>query len=86
MSGGHFDYKCFEISDFANILKVELSKKSVRKLYQFSLETLANLKEAQKIIKQAGNLAYQVEWLMSSDTGEDWFNKKFKRIMRRDKK
>jgi len=82
MSGGHFDYKCFNISQFADDLGDEIDKnddKSVDKYgdtrgYGFDKKTMENLIIAQQVIAVAGKLAREVEWLYSGDHGEDSFN------------
>ena len=77
MSGGHFDYKCFEIRGFADDLRNELETNE----HSYSEETLERLKVAQAIIGKAAQLAYEIEWLFSGDTGEVTFAKRFESIV-----
>ena len=88
MSGGHFEYKCFDISRFAQDLQAELlvnydtSKGEwgdVRGM-NFSPETMVRLRETQEVIAKAGELAHAVEWLYSGDYGEDTFNDVFDKM------
>ena len=81
MSGGHFDYGCFRISQFADELQHEIeinNDETVdgygdRRGYGFSEETLLRLRESQRIIATAGKLAREIEWLYSGDHGEESF-------------
>lgn len=89
MSGGHYDYLCHFIREFADKLRLDLTCRNIKKLkneYKFLEQTIENMKKTEKIIRAAGDLAYSIEWLMSSDTGQDDFNKDFNKIMRRLKK
>jgi len=89
MSGGHFDYKCFIISQFAEELQHAIEINSDDSLGEygtpigacFSDGTLFRLKRAQQIIDTAGNLAKEIEWLYSGDHGDDSFNKLFDKII-----
>lgn len=82
MSGGHFDYNCFRISQFADDLQHEIdlnddetsNKFGDRRGYHFAPDTLRRLKIAHCIIEKAGRLAKEIEWLYSSDHGEGTFN------------
>ena len=81
MSGGHFDYGCFRISQFADELQHEIDTNDDESLNDwgekrgrgFSPETMFRLRTAQKIIETAGKLAREVEWLYSGDHGEESF-------------
>lgn len=73
MSGGHFDYSCFRISQFVEELQHELDTNETRA--ELSDDTIKVLKECQKIIEKAGKLAREVEWLYSGDHGEESFLK-----------
>lgn len=69
MSGGHFDYGCLKISQFAEDLKHELEYNTEK----YDEKTLAVLRQCQALIEKAGEVAHDVEWLYSGDTGEDSF-------------
>ena len=81
MSGGHFNYGCFKISQFADELKHEIETNDDESLndfgdrrgYGFESGTVARLEAAHRIIEQAGKLAREIEWLYSGDHGEDSF-------------
>lgn len=73
----------FCILYFRHLLKGELYTNNIKKLkseYKFTDETIKNMIETEKLIRQAGKLAHAVEWLMSGDTGQDDFNREFERV------
>ena len=78
MSGGSFDYNCYKIQSFASELQHRLDVNNDQTLdhygdkigYDFAKETVIRLEKAQKIIKVAGKLAREIEWLYSGDHGE----------------
>lgn len=92
MSGGHFDYGCFRISQFAEELRHELDLNDCTEKnsygdeigQHFESETIDNLKRSLEIIELAGKLAYEIEWLYSGDHGEDSFNKIIKNIFNKE--
>lgn len=77
MSGGHFDYNCFRISQFADDLEHEIKNNDVKNDYGYEEglhnETLELLAKIHKIIELSGKLAKEVEWLYSGDVAEDSF-------------
>jgi hypothetical protein len=85
MSGGHFNYNCFSISNFAEELDMEISKNNDTTLNSYgdtrgrcySDDVVRRLRLAQKLIKLAGDMAYEAEWLYSDDTGEESFMSRF---------
>ena len=89
MSGGHFDYGCFRISQFADELQHEIDTNSVETKDEFGQnigyglepETLSRVVTAQKIIETAGKLPREIEWLYSGDHGEDSFNRLVDKIL-----
>ncbi len=85
MSGGHFDYNCFRISEFADELKDEIDTNEEKDEFgdarNYSTETLEHLIDCHEVIALAGKLARKVEWLYSGDSGEEDFNKATDKIM-----
>lgn len=83
MSGGHFDYGCFRISQFAEELEREIrindspERNEWDEAYgaNFSKGTVENLVKIRDIIALAGKLAKEVEWLYSEDNEEESFFK-----------
>lgn len=85
MSGGHFDYNCFKISQFAEELRHEIETNDTPRgdsdyAPRFSEETLAILKHCHDFIERAGDYAKEIEWLYSGDHGEDTFTEFIKQI------
>jgi hypothetical protein len=85
MSGGYFDYGCFKISQFADDLLIDIDANDkpdhfgVR--FDYSKQTINNLRRVHKIIELSGELAKATEWLYSGDHSEETFNKLFTEIM-----
>jgi hypothetical protein len=77
MSGGHYNYKCFVINDLAQEIDGDIRKhsKAGRDRYDewdaFSPATIKYMKETVRLLKKASKMAYNVEWFMSGDYGED---------------
>ena len=69
MSGGHFDYNCFRISQFAEEVQREIDsntkKDRYEEAYNISPKCLALIQTSQKIIESAGRLAKEIEWRYS---------------------
>lgn len=82
MSGGHFEYKYYQIQEFAEELKKEIEMNDDKTEDEFGdrigrgyrKETIDRLKKAQRIIETAGKLAREIEWLYSDDHSEETFN------------
>lgn len=71
MSGGHFNYKYFDINSFAEELKHDNDIET--KSGVWSDKTITLLIGCQELIEQAGKLAREIEWLYSGDHGEESF-------------
>lgn len=90
MSGGHFDYGCFRISQFAEELQHEIDINSDLTTdrfgdavgYNFSEETMERMVKAHALIETAGKLAREIEWLYSGDSGEESFIKLVDKLLR----
>lgn len=105
MSGGHFDYAQYHISDIYcsieeyldgreldecdiewYIKEHDLSEEDISYIREhhrtipneseFSKETLAELKKAVHILKQAEIYAQRIDWLLSGDDGEEGFHER----------
>ncbi len=89
MSGGHFDYGCFKISQFANELEheIEINDDDSKDEYGstvgrgYNAETMARLRMAQQIIETAGKLAREVEWLYSDDSSPESFRCAYDKVI-----
>lgn len=81
MSGGHFDYRQYQIEIIAEEIE-DLVKNNddktldawgICKGYGFSKETIEKFKEAAHTLRQAAEMAQRVYWLVSADDSEDTF-------------
>ena len=89
MSGGHFDYGCFRISQFADELRHEIDTNDDKSDDGYggfvgrgmSPETIWRLKVAQALIAKAGKLAREIEWLYSGDHSEESFCRLYDELM-----
>jgi hypothetical protein len=86
MSGGHFDYKQWEISNIADeveqlILTNDSEEKDEwgdRKGYHYTPETIEEFKKGLVLLRQAYVYAQRIDWLVSADDGEDSFHNRLK--------
>ena len=86
MSGGHFQYKQWEIGNIADeveqlILTNDSEEKDEwgdRKGYHFSPETIEEFKKGLVLLRQAYVYAQRIDWLVSADDGEDSFHNRLK--------
>lgn len=91
MSGGHFDYGCYRVSQFAEDLQHEIDTNNDETKDEFGQkmgyvlepETLSRVVTAQKIIETAGKLAREIEWLYSGDHSEESFTRLADKILAR---
>ena len=86
MSGGHFQYKQWEIGNIADeveqlILTNDSEEKDEwgdRKGYHYSPETIEEFKKGLVLLRQAYVYAQRIDWLVSGDDGEDSFHNRLK--------
>jgi len=91
MSGGHFQYKQYEIGNIADQVEQmiidneseELDEWGNTKGYYFTEDTMAEFKKALVIIRQAQVYAQRIDWLVSGDDGEDSFQSRLKTDLER---
>jgi hypothetical protein len=92
MSGGHFDYAQFRISDILNKIEeiiaynnLEISEGNKPKddwgfdeqsYYEYPPHIIEEFKNAVKYLKIAQVYAQRVDWLVSGDDGEESFMKR----------
>lgn len=87
MSGGHFDYKQYEITRIADEIEqlIEINgKKRVGRLesweepyhYEYPPEIIQKFKEAALSLRVAQVYAQRVDWLVSGDDGEESFKRR----------
>jgi len=86
MSGGHFEYKQWEISNISDeveqlILTNDSEEKDewgYRKGYHYTPETIEEFKKGLVLLRQAYVYAQRIDWLVSGDDGEDSFHRRLK--------
>ena len=76
MSGGHFQYKQWEIGNIAD----EVEQLIIDNDY-YSQETIEEFKKALVTLRQAHIYAQRIDWLVSGDDGEDSFHRRLKQDM-----
>jgi len=86
MSGGHFQYKQWEIGNIGDEVEQlildndseEVNQYGDRKGCHFTPETIAEFKKGLAILRQAHVYAQRIDWLVSGDDGEDSFHRRLK--------
>lgn len=86
MSGGHFDYKQYEICYIADEVEqiitvnesTEEDEYGYSKGWHYSPEVIDELKKGLKILRQAQVYAQRIDWLVSGDDGPESFFKRLK--------
>lgn len=81
MSGGHFDYSQFHISNIAEEIEhiIENNERTEKDRWgddigcHFSPETIEKFTEAVRLLKEAYIYAQRIDWLLSGDDGEQDF-------------
>lgn len=82
MSGGHYDYKCFEVSQFAEIVQMDIhayseprevrhSPEYVEKRAALPKPLLDKMQVFVDVMRKCAEMAKDIEWMMSGDTGEE---------------
>ena len=88
MSGGHFNYKQYRISDIADQIERDLSdngrlpdgKKTGYGDYSIPNDIADKMAETIVILRKCEKMVHAIDWYMSGDTGEDSFRKEWERI------
>lgn len=86
MSGGHFQYDQWKISNIADEVEQliltndseELNQWGDRKGAHYTPETIEEFKKGLTILRQAYIYAQRIDWLVSGDDGEDSFHSRLK--------
>ena len=82
MSGGHFNYKQYELGHMADEIEQlildngseEVDEYGDRKSYDYSPETIEAFNYARIALLQAQIYVQRIDWLVSGDDGEDSFH------------
>ena len=86
MSGGHFEYKQYQIEYVADeveqliLTNTSTSLKDERGYIStvYSDETIAEFENALKLLREAQIYVQRIDWLVSGDDGEDDFHHRLK--------
>lgn len=81
MSGGHYDYKCFEVSQFAEMVDMTIKERSearevdhggyIEKRTALPKPLLDKMQVFVDVMRKCAEMAKDIEWMMSGDTGEE---------------
>lgn len=82
MSGGHFQYRQWEISHIADAIDElildndsdDLDEYGYTKGTHFGSETIAEFKIGLELLRRARIYTQRIDWLVSADDGEDAFH------------
>ena len=86
MSGGHFQYKQWEIGNIADEVEQlildndsqDTNEYGDRIGCHFTPETIVEFKKGLEILRMAHIYAQRIDWLVSGDDGEDSFHRRLK--------
>jgi len=86
MSGGHFEYKQYQIGYIADeveqLILINTSEETDEWGYIkgafYSEETIAEFEHALKLLREAQIYTQRIDWLVSGDDGEDDFHSRLK--------
>lgn len=78
MSGGHFNYKQFEIQCIGD----EVEQLIIKNDSDFSSETIEEFKIGLEHLRKAAVYAQRIDWLVSGDDGEDTFHSRLQKDLK----
>ena len=86
MSGGHFQYKQYEIGYIADEVEQLILTNTSKETDEWGQtkgafyleETIAEFEHALKLLREAHIYAQRIDWLVSGDDGEDSFHIRLK--------
>ena len=78
MSGGHYDYLYFQVSQLANLILCD--KELDRKDYLIPEDIKINIKTFARYLSKVADLCKDIEWYMSSDTGDKDIRESFEKF------
>ena len=73
MSGGHFEYKQFVLTELAERIEEQIDNDD-----SLSIKTKRKFDKAVKLLKEAQIYTNRIDWLLSDDDGEDTFHARLK--------
>ena len=79
MSGGHFDYKQYQLTMLAEEIEQEiLDQRYADEDYRYSKKTIKKFKKAVKLLNRTYVYVQRIDYLVSSDDGEEDFHSRIK--------
>jgi len=82
MSGGHFDYKQYNIEEIADEIEEMIASNDEARGEGYPPEIIERFKEAAYTLRQAAEMAQRVDWLVSCDDGEESFMRRWDKEVR----
>ena len=76
MSGGHFNYDQFKISEIADEIERVIRNEAVNEERCYSKETIGEFLNGISLLRIAHIYAHRIDWLLSGDDGEDTFHER----------
>lgn len=81
MSGGHFDYKQYQIEEIANKIEYLIDNNNIEGTlgftYDYPEEVLEKFREALHECNRVINMVQRIDWLVSGDDGVETFFKRW---------
>lgn len=85
MSGGHFDYKQYAITDIIESIESIIQNNTNQSNdfeNRFSEKTIQEFKNAIKYLTLAKIYSHRIDWLISGDDGEETFHERLNEELR----
>ena len=87
MSGGHFNYKQYELNMLADEVERLIATNDDSRLNDwgdrigagYSLETIAKFSECAAALRRCEAMLQRIDWLHSGDDGEETFHERWKK-------
>ena len=79
MSGGHFDYKQYEISHAADKIENLVLQSPKYPYYMYSDKTLEEFKKGADLLRKAYIYMNRIDWLVCGDDSEETFHERLKK-------
>jgi hypothetical protein len=81
MSGGHFDYTQYSISDIADEIENVIALNEDRD-YPYTPETIEQFEKAVQVLRVAKIYAQRIDWLLSCDDSQERFHERLEEEMK----
>lgn len=78
MSGGHFYYDQYKISQIADSIEGAIEENEMRTEYKLSEGTIKKFRDAVKFLRIAEVYAHRIDWLLSGDDSEQSFHERLR--------